>query len=37
MGSRENIEQGRGSSARRLCHRKRVKRVFRRVRKKPLR
>src|SRR5260370_29608142 len=28
MGSRENIEQGRGSSARRLCHRKRVKRVL---------
>src|SRR5258708_19252290 len=26
MGSRETIEQGRGSSARRLCHRKRVKR-----------
>src|SRR6185312_1662170 len=27
-GSRENIEQGRGSSTRRLCHRKRVKRVL---------
>src|ERR1700742_2972241 len=36
-GSRANNEQGRGSSARRLCHRKRVKRVFPRVPKKPLR
>jgi hypothetical protein len=36
-GSRENIEQGRGSSARRLCHKKRVKRVLPRVLKKPLR
>jgi CarD family transcriptional regulator len=34
MGSRENIEQGRGSSARRLCHRKRVKRVLPRPSKK---
>src|SRR6266513_875090 len=34
-GSRENIEQGRGSSARRLCHRKRVKRVLPRLPKKP--
>src|ERR1700675_3275409 len=33
----KNIEQGRGSSARRLCHRKRVKRVLPRVPKKPLR
>src|SRR6202022_3040960 len=30
----KNIQQGRGSSARRLCHRKRVKRVFPRVLKK---
>src|ERR1700712_3107881 len=36
-GSRENIEQGRGGSARRLCHRKRVKRVFPRLPKRPLR
>src|SRR6266699_53556 len=36
-GSRENIEQGRGSSARRLCHRKRVKRVLPRVPKVLLR
>src|SRR6476620_10743925 len=36
MGSRETIEQGRGSSARRLCHRKRVKRVLQeRPSKKP--
>src|SRR5260370_38709304 len=28
MGSRETIEQGRGSSARRLCHRNRAKRVL---------
>src|SRR4029453_3768630 len=36
MGSRETIEQGRGSSARRLCHRKRVKRVLpKRPSKKP--
>src|SRR6185437_9534490 len=34
-GSRENIEQGRGSSARRLCHKKRVKRVLPRLPKKP--
>src|SRR5882762_1203509 len=34
-GFRENIEQGRGSSARRLCHRKRVKRVLPRVPKVP--
>src|SRR3979490_3595057 len=31
----KNIEQGRGSSARRLCHRKRVKRVLPRLPKKP--
>src|ERR1700754_1028104 len=36
-GSRENFEQGRGSSARRLCHRKRVKRVFPRRPRNPLR
>src|SRR6185437_2082621 len=34
-GSRKNIEQGRGSTAHRLCHKKRVKRVLPRLPKEP--